>query len=152
MPASVDPVQHAPPMNWGDALARLDGAYSEHTLRGYRSDFARFVAWCEAVGQTPLPASPETVAEFVADQATTCLPATLKRRLAGIRKLHRLMRLPNPVTDEEVLLALRRALRTKANTSKAGTRPDRRIARQTDHRLSRHPPWPAEPSNDRGRL
>jgi integrase/recombinase XerD len=46
------------------------------------------------------------------------LPSTLRRRLAGIRKLHRLMRLPNPVEDEEVLLAMRRALRTKPRRQK----------------------------------
>jgi integrase len=44
-------------------------------------------------------------------------PSTLRRRLAGIRKIHRL-RLPNPVEDEEVLLAMRRALRTKPRQPK----------------------------------
>ena len=38
--------------------------------------------------------------------------------LAGIRKVHRLMRLPNPAEDEEVLLAMRRALRTKPRRPK----------------------------------
>jgi hypothetical protein len=45
-------------------------------------------------------------------------PSTLRRRLGGIRKVHRLMRLPNPVEDEEVLLALRRALRSKPRRPK----------------------------------
>jgi integrase/recombinase XerD len=66
----------------------------------------------------PLPASPETVAGFIAHDARTSLPSTLRRRLAGIRKIHRLMRLPNPVEDEEVLLAMRRALRTKPRRQK----------------------------------
>jgi site-specific recombinase XerD len=99
--------------DWRAALARLDGAYSEHTLRGYRSDFARFAAWCGNLDRTALPASAETVAAFVAHRAPACSPATLRRCLAGIRKLHRLFRLPNPAADEEVLLALRRALRSK---------------------------------------
>ena len=103
---------------WRAALARLDGAYSEHTLRGYRAEFARFEAWCDAAGQTALPASPETVAAFVTHNAPAYMPSTLKRQLAGIRKLHRLLRLPNPVTDEEVLLALRRAFRSKPRRPK----------------------------------
>jgi integrase/recombinase XerD len=104
--------------DWRAALARLDGAYSEHTLRSYRSDFARFEAWCDAAGQSSLPASPENVAAFVSHEAPAFSPATLKRRLASIRKVHRLLRLPNPATDEEVLLALRRAFRSKPRRQK----------------------------------
>jgi len=69
MPTLVDPVEITSPSKWRAALARLDGAYSENTLRGYRSDFARFEAWCEATGQVALPASPETVATFIAHEA-----------------------------------------------------------------------------------
>jgi integrase len=104
--------------DWRAALARLDGAYSESTLRGYRSDFARFAAWCDSLDRIALPASPETVAAFVAHRAPACSPSTLRRCLAGIRKLHRLFRLPNPAADEEVLLALRRALRSKPGRPK----------------------------------
>ena len=38
---------------------------------------------------------------------------TLRRRLYGVRKIHRLLRLPSLVDDEEVTIALRRALRQK---------------------------------------
>jgi integrase/recombinase XerD len=100
-------------IDWKTAIARLDGAYSENTLRGYRADFALFEDWCRKSARSPLPASPETIAGFIAHDARTSLPSTLRRRLAGIRKIHRLMRLPNPAEDEEVLLAMRRALRTK---------------------------------------
>ena len=92
---------------------RLDGAYSENTLRGYRSDFGIFERWCARVGRTPLPASPEVVAEFVADDALVSATSTMKRRLAAIRKVHRLLRLPCPVDDEEVSIAFRRAARSK---------------------------------------
>ena len=69
-------------------------------------------------GALPLPASPETVAAFVAHDAIKSSPSTLRRRLAGIRKVHRLLRLPNPVEDEDVLIAMRRALRTKPRRQK----------------------------------
>src|ERR1700730_7444455 len=98
--------------------ARLEGAYSENTLRSYRADFAVFEQWCRQAACSALPASPETVAAFVAHDAVKSPPATLRRRLAGIRKVHRLLRLENPVEDEEVLIAMRRALRTKPRRQK----------------------------------
>jgi site-specific recombinase XerD len=98
---------------WRAALIRLEGAYSESTLRGYRADLEIFEAWTIRTGLTPLPATPETVAAFVASQAQTCAAATIKRRLAAIRKVHRVLRLENPIADEEVVIALRRALRAK---------------------------------------
>ncbi|MFL9828558.1 tyrosine-type recombinase/integrase [Rhodoplanes sp. SY1] len=99
--------------NWEEALRRLDGAYSENTLRSYRADFRLFDKWCSKQGLCPLPASPETVAAFLAADAASASASTLRRRLASIRKVHRLFHLHNPAEDEDVLIAMRRALRTK---------------------------------------
>ena len=99
--------------DWLEVLARLEGAYADSTLRAYRADFSAFYFWCRAARRSHLPASPETVARFIAEQAESCSAATLKRRLAAIRKIHRLLRMESPVTDEEVTIALRRALRKK---------------------------------------
>ena len=85
-----------PDRNWREAILRLEGAYSENTLRSYRADFAAFEAWCRTSRLRPLPASPDAVARFVAHEAPRLASTTLRRRLAGIRKVHRLMRLPNP--------------------------------------------------------
>jgi integrase/recombinase XerD len=104
--------------DWRSAIARLEGAYSENTLRSYRADFAIFEQWCRQAACSALPASPETVAAFVAHDAVKSSPSTLRRRLAGIRKVHRLLRLENPVEDEDVLIAMRRALRTKPRRQK----------------------------------
>ncbi len=98
---------------WHSAFARLEGAYSESTLRGYRADMEVFEAWCAEKGVEPLPATPELVADFVDAQARDCAAATIKRRLAAIRKVHALLRFENPVTDEAVIIALRRARRMK---------------------------------------
>jgi site-specific recombinase XerD len=99
--------------DWRSALSRLEGAYSEATLHGYHADLKTFEAWCLQTGLPNLPAAPESVAAFVASQAQTCAAATIKRRLAAIRKVHRVLHLENPVADEEVTIALRRALRAK---------------------------------------
>lgn len=99
--------------DWREALKRLRGAYSENTLRAYRADMEAFENWCAETGAKPLPASPETVAEFIASKTPRRSAATLKRRLAAIRKIHRLLRLENPIPDEEVVIAMCRALRSK---------------------------------------
>ncbi|MBN9079795.1 MAG: tyrosine-type recombinase/integrase [Rhizobiales bacterium] len=99
--------------DWIGALKRLEGAYAPSTLRGYATDFRLFASWCEQKGLTPLPAAPETIARYVDEHADLHAATTIKRRLAGIRKVHHLLRLPNPVIDEEVVIAVRRALRRK---------------------------------------
>jgi integrase/recombinase XerD len=105
-------------VDWRQAIDRLTGAYAESTLRAYRADFACFYDWCLASARESLPASPETVAAFIAHDAIQSSPATLRRRLAGIRKVHRLLRLGNPVDDEDVAIAMRRALRSKPRRQK----------------------------------
>ena len=103
---------------WSLAIDRLDGAYADSTLRAYRADFAAFDEWCRMTGRAALPAEPATVAAFIAHDATRSSPATLRRRLSGIRKVHRLLRLENPVDDEDVAIAMRRALRMKPRRQK----------------------------------
>ena len=111
----MGPIQKAPNgSDWKTALQRLDGAYSENTLRGYRADFRLFDTWCADQGLRPLPASPETVAAFLAANSQAASASTLRRRLASIRKIHRLFHMHNPTEDEDVLIAMRRALRTKS--------------------------------------
>ena len=101
--------------NWRRAIERLEGAYAPNTLRSYRVDFEIFEAWCISAGKRPLPASPRTVAAFIAHQQDSVGATTLRRRQAAIRKIHRLLRLPNPADDEDVVIAIRRAKRAKGS-------------------------------------
>ena len=58
---------------------------------------ARFTDWCADHGQTALPASPETVAAFLAAEARAELAVnTLRLRHAAIRYLHLLAGYPPP--------------------------------------------------------
>jgi len=104
--------------DWRAALARLDGAYSDNTIRTYRADVAAYDAWCEVMGIEPFPASPEMIADFIAFRAPRDAASTLRRRLYGIRKIHRLLKMPSLVDDEDVAIALRRALRQKRSRVK----------------------------------
>ena len=63
----------------------------------------------------PFPADPQTVCDFLEDQAPRLAVSTVRRRIYAIRKAHRLLRLPDPTYDEDINLALRRVKRQKLN-------------------------------------
>ncbi|SEQ31946.1 Site-specific recombinase XerD [Devosia sp. YR412] len=100
-------------VDWRNALERLDGSYSPHTLLSYRSDFASFETWCNEHSLAFLPANPSTVASFIIALTERLKPSSLKRKLAGIRKIHHLLRLRDPTRDVDVDLAIRKARRLK---------------------------------------
>jgi integrase len=81
-----------------DAAAQYRRASrSENTRRAYRAAVARFCEWCAVHGRTALPASPETVAAFLAAEARAELAVnTLRLRHAAIRYLHLLAGCPPP--------------------------------------------------------
>jgi integrase len=81
-----------------DAAAQYRRASrSGNTRRAYRSAVARFTEWCAVHRRTALPASPETVAAFLAAEARRNLAVnTLRLRHAGIRYLHLLAGYPPP--------------------------------------------------------
>lgn len=94
--------------DWRAELNRLEGAYAPSTMRSYYSDVQAFVDWCNWTQRTPFPASAETVCEFIEEQGKEKAASTVRRRLYAIRKIHRLLRLPDPTYDEEINLSLRR--------------------------------------------
>jgi integrase/recombinase XerD len=99
--------------DWREAMVKLEGAYSDNTLRGYEADMEQFCLWCERNNCEPLPASPATLVNYVNNEAARLRPSTIKRRLCGIGRIHRLLRHGDPTRDDDVQLALRRARRKK---------------------------------------
>ena len=99
--------------DWRQALKRLDGAYAPSTMKSYRVNVEIFVSWCDARGYVALPASVETLAEFLIDQAKICSISTIRIRYYAIRKIHRLLDLPDCTSSEEINLVLRRIRRSK---------------------------------------
>jgi len=64
-------------------------ARADNTRRAYRAAVARFCDWCAGHGQTALPATPQTVAAFLAAEAGKGLAVnTLRLRHAALRYLH----------------------------------------------------------------
>lgn len=100
---------------WRSQFQRLEGAYAPSTMRSYRADVEAFEDWCVENGSgEPFPASVGTVCRFLEDQGKSKAPSTVQRRLYAIRKVHRLLRLPDPTYDEDINLAMRKVRRLKS--------------------------------------
>jgi site-specific recombinase XerD len=81
-------------------LARQSRAAS--TWRAYDSDLRHFRAWCAERGLSAVPATPATLAGYLADLEATHKPATIRRRLASISVAHQVAGLDSPTADAGV--------------------------------------------------
>jgi integrase len=95
---------------------------AENTTRVYRTGWAQFARWCDEHGVTPLPASAETVAFYMADLAKVAKPATIDLRLAAISAAHRAAGYDTP-TKEEAVRLVRRGVRRTLGTAQRQVRP-----------------------------
>jgi site-specific recombinase XerC len=87
-------------------LARQEKAQA--TRRAYVSDFAIFRGWCAGRGVSALPATPESVAGFLACEVDRGIrPSTIGRRVAAIRYAHKLAGHAVPTDDERVKATVR---------------------------------------------
>jgi hypothetical protein len=89
------------------AEAFRSASKAEATIRAYTSAWGAFCAWCRDRGVAPLPASPATVAGYLADRATPATgrplrPGSLWQHLAAVVKAHRLAGLASPAENEGV--------------------------------------------------
>ena len=101
--------------DWRAEFKRLEGAYAPATLKSYLTDVRLFVEWCEAMNLRALPADVATVCAFLEHEAKSLCPSSVRRRLYAIRKVHRLLRLPDPTWDEEIAITVRRVRRARPN-------------------------------------
>ena len=124
------PVGGAPAAGLTDALTSAAGyALSEKadaTRRAYRADIRHFTTWCEAVGAIALPATPATVAAYLAALADLRLKvSTISRRAAAIAYAHKLASFEPPINES--VKAVMRGIRRKLGTAQKGkARPPRR--------------------------
>lgn len=85
------------------ARGYIEASRSASTRKAYATDWQTFSVWCADKGQTVLPASPATVALFLASEADRGMKAsTVTRRAAAIRFAHKLQGLPLPTDSAEV--------------------------------------------------
>ena len=111
------------PAQLADQVRELQvSSKAANTLRAYRSDLSSFTSWCEGQGRRSLPATPETVAAYVAAHVGVWKVSTLVRRVAAISEAHKLAQVPNPCQHPvvtETLSGLRRK-NTKHRQQAAG--------------------------------
>lgn len=101
----------------GSVRAYIAAEKSDNTRRAYAADWADFSAWCGKVGEDPLPAQPATVARYIAQLADGGRKtATIQRRLASIRAVHKAAGHEPPTNAEGVkatMRGIRRQLRSR---------------------------------------
>jgi integrase len=86
-----------------------EGAYSANTLRAQKADGAIFQVFCEARGESFLPADPKTIRAFIEHEVNAGKkPATVRRYIATIGRAHIGAGLLNPCSGEAVRLALKK--------------------------------------------
>jgi len=90
---------------------------AENTLRGYRGDWKDFCRWCGQRELCPLPASPETVAAYIAECAGRLKVGSIQRRLNAIAEAHKAVGIDSPTSAGMVrntIKGIRRTLGTAA--------------------------------------
>ncbi|MDF0544657.1 tyrosine-type recombinase/integrase [Sphingobium sp. H39-3-25] len=104
-------------------IAAYQAASSPHSIRALKNDLEAYDAWCRRTGVIALPATPETVADYLDARAGQgAKPASLGRYKASIAKIHQLLDLKDPTQTELVKLRLR-AIRREKGTAQAQARP-----------------------------
>ncbi|MGW4505675.1 tyrosine-type recombinase/integrase [Streptomyces sp. NPDC004436] len=73
------------------ARARLARALPPNTKRAYERQGRAFTDWCTVNGRTPLPATQQTLADYVSHLADeNKSPATIEQAISAVRMAHRL--------------------------------------------------------------
>lgn len=98
-----EPALNAPPLPstelldvWKQAREYAQAAAAPNTRRAYASDWADFEHWCAAHHFCSLPASGQTLALYLTALADRVSVATIARRQAAIRSVHRAASLGYP--------------------------------------------------------
>lgn len=113
-----------------EARAAVEEGIPAETRRGYAGDWQRFTTWCACTGRQALPATGDTLTEYMTHlKGEDKSPATMDRALASIAVAHAAAELPKPST-----VGARRVLKgheTERKKSKDPRRRPRRAAAAT---------------------
>jgi site-specific recombinase XerD len=99
---------------------------AENTLRGYKSDWRHFCAWCQLHDVGALPATSEAVAAYTAECAGRLKVGSIQRRLNAIAEAHKAVGVESPTHSAMVANTMKGIRRTM------GTAPAQKAAALTD--------------------
>jgi len=95
-----------------DLLIHLDGAYALNTLRAYKLDMLEFIKYCTQTNNSALPATPNTVGNFLMQTMGHGIKSsTIRRKVSSISAVHRLTSLEDPTKHPEVKIIQRKIFR-----------------------------------------
>ena len=93
------------------AFKRLEGAYAPNTIRSYYADVTQFVDWCDTKDFSAFPLDDKILVEFIEAHQFNLKYATVRRKLAALRRINSLLGCPDVAHSQEFHLALRRMRR-----------------------------------------
>jgi len=99
----------------------LEGAFADNTIRAYKSDYAHFAQWCQQNQIEPLAITGETFAEYVLAMGKNLSTATIRRRIASLSSIFKLLEKPDPTKSKDVVLTLKRLHRKLGSSQKQAT-------------------------------
>ena len=88
-----------------DVLNKLQGAYAPNTLKSYYADARAFVDWCGERNIEAFPISSETLCAYIESLQQNAAYSTIRRRIASLRRLNRMMGFKDQTRTEEVYFA-----------------------------------------------
>jgi len=93
-------------------IEKIEGAYAPATIRAYKSNFEKFILFCEEMDECALPASSNLVALYVKKLTCSNLKAnSIRIAVAAIATIHKLNQLQDPTQNPEVKIELKRMYR-----------------------------------------
>ena len=106
------------------AVAKAIGAsVAPNTAAAYRSAWGAWTAWADREAHSPLPATPQSVAAYLADLANAKSVATCRLHRAAISKAHKLSGQADPTASELVRAALEGIARTAKVAGRGQAKP-----------------------------
>jgi len=99
-------------------LKQLEGAFAKNTLRAYRADFNDFSQWCVSQQLTPGHITSDEIANYIAWMVPNRSSATIRRRIATLSSLYKLMDMHDPTRAAPVVIALRCMHRQQSRAQK----------------------------------
>lgn len=105
------------------SMEYIEQAKSLNTIKAYRTDFAAFTEWCETYGLTPLPATPQTVANYLTESVENGTKvSTLTRRISSISQAHQAANIESP-THSMIVRSVMAGIRRNKGTAQHGKSP-----------------------------